>query len=205
MHNNEFYRRITAFCRFAEGTLTVFFWLLLIYGLDDPCLAGLTVVSAVIHECGHAAVLGWIGKGGSGAFGRLSGPRIGVSSLLSYNEDLAVLLGGAVTNFALAAASLPFLGLLEGYVGLFALFNLVTGVSSLLPVRGRDGYGVAEVILERRGSATGLRVLAGVSVVLTFCTCVLSLYLMERVGEGFWSFGVFFFSLLSEVFLEVKK
>ena len=37
----------------SESILPIFFWVLMIFGMDVPYIAILTIIAAVIHEIGH--------------------------------------------------------------------------------------------------------------------------------------------------------
>lgn len=197
MHNHEFFHFLTRFLRSACSFMSVIFWLLLIYGFDEPCTAGLTVASALIHETGHILYSSLFSRRAVVLRGAVNGLRLGATRHVSYREQMLTYASGPLANLAAAAASLPLLPLSEGYVTLFILLNLATAVSNLLPVKGYDGYGIIVTALHSRG--LGTRPVEALSFFIKCFTTVLALYLMEKLGEGYWLFGVFFFSLIEEM------
>lgn len=208
MHNNEFSVKMLRISGILQGGLTAILWLLLIYGFDEPHVAGLTILAALIHEGGHLLVGLMLSGGGVRFIGRLNGPRLAGVRSTSYKEDILLLASGPLMNILAASLSLPFLRLggASGYAESFAVLNIATAVSNLLPVAGRDGYGIIETVISMRecgGSAH--RVLRGVSIGISVLGCALALYLMERIGESFWLFFVFYFSTLSELSESLKR
>lgn len=197
MHNHEFFHFLTRILRFACSFMSVIFWLLLIYGFDEPCTAGLTVASALIHEAGHILYFSLLSRRGVSLRGVPSGLRLGGGTAVSYSDEILGYASGPLANFAACVIALPLLPLSEGYVMLFILLNLATAVSNLMPIKGYDGYGIAATALEAWG--IGTRLLEAISFVIKCFAAMLALYLMERLGEGYWLFGVFFFSIVGEI------
>jgi len=191
-----------------EQTLTILFWVLIIFGFDSPGIACLTLVAAVIHECGHLLPLIKIRSSGANL------PRAGISgfrikiSQLSYKEELIVALCGPLINIILAllCLSLPLHGVLNAYFDSFAILNILTGVSNLMPIEGYDGYkallSMARLIFKNHTAAE--RTLSKLSFALSAIICFFSLYLMLKLGEGYWIFGIFFTSLLSSIIRRQK-
>ena len=199
MHNNEFKGRFLVFSTRALGFLSILFWIFLIYGFEEPYVAGVTVIAATIHELGHIAVMRAC-HGGGRVRGALSGLRIRKKDFLSYKEDFQLAAAGPLANIVSAAAALPFLGLSGEYVGAFISVSLATAAANLLPVRGNDGYNMIFAILaEKEHLERGEAVLDFVSRGITLFLCIVALYLMDRVGEGYWIFAVFYLSLLKEL------
>ena len=69
--------------------------------------------------------------------------------------------------------------------------NALTAVSNLLPCEGLDGYGILRAVLEGHGLGGGLRVLDAVGVGVNIFIMLSALFLMMRIGEGYWIFGLF--------------
>ena len=198
MHINELRGGFLRFSTYIVGLLSILFWVLLIYGFDEPYAAGLTVISAVVHELGHLAVLGR--RGGSGLRGALSGFRIRKNKFNSYKEDFVLAAAGPLANILCALLTLPFLSRLGDYGVGFVSVSLATAAANLLPVKGHDGYNMLlSAVLARDGSERGVAALEAVSGGVGACLCIFSLYLLDRVGEGYWLFAVFFLSLLGEM------
>jgi hypothetical protein len=202
MHNNEFSVKMLRISGRLQGALTAILWLLIIYGFDEPYVAGLTIISALIHEGGHLLSFFLLSLGKIGFSGRLSGPRLTGVGVTSYKEDILIFASGPLMNIAAAALSLPFLRISggTGYIRSFAVMNIATAISNLLPTSGRDGYGIIEALIAERNLGDGAhRVLRAVSILLSSLGCILALYFMQRIGESFWIFFVFYFSVLSEL------
>lgn len=199
MHNNEFQGNILRFLSYFGGLLSILFWILLIYGFDEPYAAGITLLCAIIHESGHVAVSQRLGGRGK-VKGALSGLRLGGVGFISYKEDFIFAAAGPLANIISAAAILPFLGTLREYGVAFVSIALATAAANLLPVRGHDGYNMLRAVTCHFDvSGRGLRALEWLSGALTVGFCVASLYLMDRFGEGYWIFGIFYASLVSDI------
>lgn len=181
------------------SVLPIIFWISLIFGFDSPYIAILTIISAVAHELGHCvAIYAFTGIDGR-VRGHSSGFRIKRSNALSYRKEIAILLAGPAVNIALFILLYPFGGALDGYIRAFAFVNLATGVSNLMPFEGYDGYGAINELLRSLGRCEMTKKLEVVSFLLSTAVTFISLYLIERFGEGFWIFGLFFFTVLSKL------
>lgn len=186
--------------RLLSGSiLPIIFWVSLIFGFDVPYVAMLTIISAILHEMGHCiTIYALTGKNGE-VRGHSSGFRIRRTEALTYKKEILILLSGAAVNIALYLIALPFGNALDGYVRVFALVNLATGLSNLLPLEGYDGYGAISEALRSLGRADLLKRLEILSFVLSVSVTFLALYLIDRFGEGYWIFGLFFFTVLSKL------
>ena len=198
MHYNEKRKLFCGFCESAVGVLSVLFWILLAFGLEEGWVAGLSVIAATVHEGAHAAVMA-VTKRGGGVRGNVGGFRIRTEG---GRQSALLFLSGSVANFMLAAAAVPFLvfGASEYALG-FALINIATGLTNLLPIRGFDGYGLIRHILDERCARRGwYDLLSGVSFGITVAFLLFSLYLLARVGEGYWTFASYFVLLEKELY-----
>ena len=182
-----------------EKILPLIFWLFLIFAFDTPRLALLTIFAAVIHEAGHIAF------GLSRGIVRLipsphpSGFRIKAEKTLSYKDEIILLLGGPVLNFIFFFIAVFLSKLLtKGSFFDFAFINLLTALSNLLPIKGYDGYRILENLFLLKGSESFklVKILSWVSFLFTSLLCFLSLYLVLKLGEGYWIFALFFSSAL---------
>lgn len=194
--------------RAIKHTLPVIFWGLLIFGFDSSCTAILTIIAAVIHECGHLTVLFFFcNKKSSVPKATVYGFRINISEL-SYLQEAAVALGGPAANFTVAAACLIANGAspLGNYIHAFALLNLITMLSNLMPIESYDGYkailSICAIICENPDRAES--VLRKISFAFSAVMSFFSLYLILKSGEGYWAFAVFLVSTLSSMFKEQK-
>ena len=202
MHNNEFFGCLIRFCGRIQEILAVILWVLLIYGFDKPYLAGLTILAALVHECGHFIFMNWKVKGKFKAAGRLSGPKFCHYAYMNYGSEILLYLSGAFANILAAAIALPFVAF-NGYFSAFFAINLATALTNLLPLWGHDGRGAALAALRMLSAPRGAFI-----ILRTACTaatafgCILGLFLLLRAGDGYWLFAIFYFSLLSELFAE---
>ena len=207
MHNHESLGIFLRFSSFICNFLCVVFWVLLIFGFDEPASAGATLLAVMVHEGGHELCL----LLRQGEFSKMRGAPLGfkieASGALSYKDELALLSAGAAANIIFALAALPFsyFSGWQGYAHTLMTVNLATAVSNLIPVRGRDGYGILRTLAERNESEDLMRFADICSFTVSLGLCFLSLYLMQRLGEGYWIFAVFFFSLFCEVSHGLKK
>ena len=199
MNNSTRYRIIEVMELLSGSILPIIFWLSLIFGFDAPYVAILTIISAVVHELGHCTAI-YLATGiGGRVKGHSSGFRIKRNEALSYREEIIILLAGPLVNLGLFAILMPFAGALGGYIGAFAIINLATGISNLLPLEGYDGYGAICEALRSLGRPELIKRLESFSFVLSTGITFISLYLIERFGEGYWIFGLFFFAVLSKL------
>lgn len=199
MHNNEISVKLLTLWGKIQCILTIGLWVLVMFGFDEPYIAGLTVAAALAHECGHLAYALFKMKTEISARGRLSGPRIKALCCRSYRDELGLLFSGPLMNLVLFVLTLPFFRF-SGYLQSFGVLNLATAFSNLLPMVGHDGYGIALTLLRAYGAPrSAFTALKCVSVGLGFFGCVLALFLMERASEGYWLFAIFYFSLISEL------
>ena len=177
--------------------LPVFFWVFLIFGFDEPLMAVMTIISAIIHECGHIGYI-IIKKGLKPSIrGVISGFRIKTGAGLSYDDEIGIYLSGPSANL-IAFVLLSLLALPFGKpAALCAIINLATAISNLLPIEGYDGYG-ALVAAMNRGDVReeAMRRLYLVSCTLIVLLCIISLYFIDRQGEGYWIFIIFFISMI---------
>ena len=187
--------------KFLVNALSLSFWLLMLFGFNSPCIAVLTFISAAIHECGHIGAMLHTGNYRGLPYFALSGMRLRSASGIGYRDELIILCAGPLANFA-AFFILYLLSKFFGeYIYIFALLNLLTGISNLLPVEGYDGYKIINALVNMTGGgAAAYRVLRATSQVLLGFLTFLSLYLILKVGEGYWIFGIFFVSMLLTLF-----
>ena len=199
MHNHKKLRIFLRFLNLITLYLPSLFWILLIYGFDTPCVAGLTVIAAIIHECGHGAFLLLKNDKKSRLKGNLSGFRISRKHTDSYSSDAILYASGPLFNFSAAVIALPFIEKAGEYAFLFLIINLATGISNLLPIKGYDGYGLIRALLYRADKWDKQeKILDLISLLAVSLTLLLSLYVMARIGDGYWTAGLFILSLIKE-------
>lgn len=194
------------FLHYADTLIPIAFWVIIMFGFDSVSVTIMTLLSAAIHEFGHIAVISQIsGQKVSLPIPKVSGMRIKPSRILSYKEEILVAFGGPCANLVFSALLIPFYRISHGYAVTFAIINLMTALSNLLPVSGFDGYKIALAAASLKfGSEHSERILHVFSFIFSSVSVFVSLYLILKIGEGYWIFGIFFIAMLSEVFKRNK-
>lgn len=186
---------------FLERALPLLFWILISFAFDLPYVAILTAIAAMTHELGHIFVILRLKKSSAHLRGTVSGPRITMKTL-GYRDELTVAAGGPLANLLIAALSciiLPF-GTTPSYVLEFITVNLLTAISNLLPVRGFDGYRILYCLASKSRRALFFQdLLYCLSFLLSILITLLALYLILKLGEGYWAFILFFSIILAEI------
>ncbi len=182
--------------KMLESILPAFFWAFLIFGFEDPYMAVLSIIAAVIHEGGHIFSI-LLRRGTPMLRGVLSGFRIKSTGVVTYAEELLTYLAGPLANLV-AFLLFSLLSLVLGkWAAMAAVINLITALSNLLPIEGYDGYGILRTYLQmRERGECFLRLVERISSALIFILCIFSLYLIDRIGGGYWIFAVFFVSMI---------
>lgn len=183
----------------AGSILPIIFWISVIFGFDTPDVAILTIISAVIHESGHCIAILFFSKSTPSLRGHSTGFRIRQEKLLSYSQEIGILLAGPCMNLLIFLITLPFVNALHGYVRILGYINLATGISNLLPLEGYDGYGAISMLLKNRGAGGLIKFLESFSFILSVTLTFISLHLIDIFGEGYWIFGLFFFTAISKL------
>ena len=186
---------------FLSKILPLLFWMLLMLGFDSACIAVLTLLSAIIHECGHLIAISSTQKPGL-LKAHISGFRIKVSDM-SYKEELIVAAAGPLINIGVWGILAFFHknAAYGNYLCTFGVINLLTALSNLLPIEGYDGYKILSCLgaLLLDDASACEKILFGISFVFSSIMCFLSLYLILKLGEGYWLFIVFFSLTLSAI------
>ncbi len=193
------YRLKEALELLSGSILPMLFWLTLIFGFDAPYVAILTVICAVIHEVGHYIAILMLSSKASRLRGHISGFRIKLNTKLTYKNEILILIAGPASNIAIFLILIPFSCNIGEYLRLFSFLNLVTGISNLLPVEGYDGYEALYSLFQAIGNEGLIRRLNEFSFLFSSCATFFSLYLIDRFGEGYWIFGLFFVTTLSKL------
>lgn len=189
-------------CHLLEQILTVLFWVLLIFGFDSPKIAVYTIIAALLHECGHVAILVAMRKKASRLpLANVSGFRIKISSL-SYKEELLTALGGPAINLLICAVSYLLFD-----ADIFALLNLMTALSNLLPIEGYDGYkiSICAVRLAFNDPLRWEKAVEDISFIISALLTFSFLFIMLKIGEGYWSFAIFFYALMQKIAKEQRR
>ena len=187
--------------KLIQSFLPALFWGLVIFGFEEPHLAIMTLLCALIHELGHFVFTPCEVR----MRGVVSGFRIKPKGMLSYQSKILSYMGGPLANLIIALPALLFFPVLGEYLRVFALLNLATALSNLMPIEGYDGYGIIATILEMRSAeAGGFAILQWVSRAIIILMCILSLYLIDRVDGGYWIFALFFSFTLKLVHKDIS-
>ena len=206
MHINEFRPFILKIFRLTEQLLSVLFWVLIIYGFDEPYAASLTLIAAVAHECGHEGYLFISGSGGKRLSGRLSGFLISKPRERGYREEIMLYISGPLANLLLAALFFLLISPLGDYARVGAFINLATGLSNLAPLPGYDGHGIIRTLLDAHGAPAILyKLLSALSFFISATAAFIALYLLLRVGDGYWIYGIFISGTLAQIADGLKK
>ena len=187
-----------------EGILSILFVLLLIFSFDTPAMAIMTVIAAAIHEFGHIVTMSvTCGMDFSLPEGRLYGFSIKSKKNLSYKQELAILLGGPLANLFATIISLLLSPLCPRFWRLFSLVNFLTMSSNLLPINKYDGYKCLECVaaIKSRDYKSTLLILRRISFITSTFIAFFSLYLILKIGTGYWIFII----MLSEILNFMKK
>lgn len=185
--------------------LPAFFWIFLIFGFEDAYIALLSIGAAAVHEMGHILCI-FIKRGRLNLRSVVSGLRIRKTQTASYRHEMITYLCGPLVNliiFVICSLIAPLIG---GIMWDIAMINLATAISNLLPIEGYDGYGILRcMLLSHERSEQYVGILKRLSSSLTFLFCVFSLYLIDRMGGGYWIFGVFFISTIKCIKDDLKS
>ena len=184
-----------------EKTLSLAFWITMIFGFNSPYIAVLTIIAAIIHELGHLVVIRVILRRKNALLSsNISGFRIKTSGF-SYKEEILASLSGPIANIIPAVIIL--LAFRGEYLRLFALLNLMTALSNLLPIEEYDGYKAVSALLSLLTNSPNAvdKFMSLASFSLSVVMCFLSLFLILKLGNGYWMFFIFF----SLIIIKIKK
>ena len=179
--------------------LPAFFWVLLIFGFEEPPVALISITAAIIHECGHMSYI-FLKKNNGKLRGNLSGFRIKSKGVFSYKDEMLTYIAGPLANLSTALLVVLFIPLFGETAVDTAIIHLVTAISNLLPIKGYDGYGILRCLIQKSERAEdALIFVERFSSGLIFFFCIFSLYLIDRQGGGYWIFAVFFASMIKNI------
>ena len=178
-------------------TLLFVFWICMLYGTDDFAIATSTLLCVAVHEVSHVAVLMTYDQILCPKT-RAYGFKIQIGSI-SYKQKMISTAAGPLSNIILALVMLPFLNR-STYLTELAFLNLMTAISNLIPIRGTDGYNLVLFTLDRAACKKGAYIfLDGVSLAFNVFIFLISTYAVLRIGESFWIWAIFFFSLIQNL------
>lgn len=183
------------FLSFVSGVLRSGFWICLLFALDRPYLAILSLLSMLFHEFFHVLAFMLLSKNAH-LRTKVSGLRLLPSDTLSYREERLIALAGPIGGGIGALTCFAFYPLAPEYLADFAICHLLTSLSNLLPIEGYDGYRALKATLALHGSADSERVMRALSFSFTAVLTILSLCFFGILGQGLWPAGVFLFTLI---------
>lgn len=183
------------FLSFVSGVLRAGFWICLLFALDRPYLAILTLLAMLFHELFHLLAFMLLSKSVR-LKTKISGLRLFPRGTLSYKEERFVALAGPIGGGIGALFCRIFYPLAPDYLLDFALCHLLTSLSNLLPIEGYDGYRALKATLALHESPDPERVTQAVSFACTAALTLLSLCFFGILGQGIWPAGAFLFTLI---------
>ncbi len=181
------------FLNLLLNLLSALFWFLLMLSFSDIKMTVLTVIAALVHELGHIAVLCFLKKDFSLPRAVASGFRIKTRAQASYKEEIVIALGGPVINllFAFVFARMS---------TTFAVINLATALSNLMPMKDFDGYKVTSNTLSLLfGFEVSERLMPHITVFVSSLFVFLSLFMIMFFDGGYWIFFIFFTVFLQQI------
>ena len=179
--------------------LSTAFWVLVLFGFEQPELAITTLICAFIHEFGHFICIILLNRKDFKFRGVINGFRIQSKGIHSYDEEILIYLSGPFANIFALIVCLILSGLTDRNFITIGVINLVTALSNLLPIKGYDGYGAIKSFINKQEfPEVAIKALSCLSSALIFLFCIFSLYLINRHNGGYWIFAIFFVSMLKE-------
>ena len=184
----------------SERALPLLFWILLMLAFDTPTMTFLTICAALTHEIGHIAVMSHLTRG-SLSLPRtvISGMRLRAGRMLSYKEEAVLAAGGPAINLLVFFILIPTFN--NDYTYTFAVLNLLTAISNLIPINGYDGYRILNAVMSRFPNPTLTEsIMSHTSLLFSVFAVFASLFFILKIGEGYWVFAVFFVILIKDIF-----
>ena len=173
--------------------LITLFWILIMLSFSDFKMALQTLLAAIIHELGHICALVLLNKGFSLPKLVSSGFRIKTDSPLSYKEEIFVCACGPLVNVAL------FVFFISPFPE-FAIINIATAISNLLPIPHYDGYKITSDILSLfKDNELSEKIMPHITILISALTVFVSLFLIFKFNGGYWIFPVFFLILIRRI------
>lgn len=164
---------------------------LLLFDRSGFCLV--TVLAALLHECGHLLAARLLRIPWKGLRMDFMGARLEVSGrILSYGEEWLLAAAGPLASFVFAAAVAPLWRFSEHAV-LFSCASLLLGLLNLLPIRTFNGGRMLECFLARfceERTVNGIMRLS--SFFFLFLIWSGAIYFLLRAGDGL---SLLFFSM----------
>ena len=183
------------FLSFVSGVLRAGFWICLLFALDRPYLAILSLLSMLFHELFHVLAFMLLSKNARFRT-HVSGLRLLPHGTLSYKEERFIALAGPIGGGIGALTCFVFYPLAPEYLADFVICHLLTSLSNLLPIEGYDGYRALKATLALHGNTDPERMMRALSFAFTAALALLSLCFFGILGQGLWPAGAFLFTLI---------
>ena len=172
----------------------------------DERIVVLSVVSSLLHECGHLLATGFCGerieKVVFGAFGL----RIERSAFTktSYKSEVLIALGGIIVNYGIFLLCLLIYIFSENEsVAIFGIINLFVGLFNSVPVKSLDmGKALLSLFKIKRSEENAERIMNVISFVFLLFFLVFTVFYCIEFGLNFSLIAVFIY-LLSETELKI--
>lgn len=186
------------FLIFLSDLLRMSFWAVLLFAIDKPYLAVMTLLALILHEGFH--LLAFLREHTAGRLRtRLCGLRLIPEKVLSYEAERRIAAAGPLGGFICAALCMLLAPLARAYFLEFALCNLFTSLSNLLPIEGYDGYRILATSAALHENESALRALRTLSFLLLGLLSLIFLSVFGISGEGFFPAGAFLFTLFFSI------
>lgn len=166
---------------------------ILLFGVEQKEICLLTLLAAVLHECGHILAARLLRIPLRDLRMDFLGARLEIGGrMLSFGEEWLLAAAGPLASLLCAAIAACFWRS-SSYAVIFSCASLVLGLLNLLPIRGFDGGRMTESALS---FFCGIRVSRAVMRVLSFLLLFLlwasAVYFLLRAGDGL---SLLFFSM----------
>ena len=179
--------------RLSGRTVVPILLLVVLILTDRTRVVLLTLLAALLHECGHLLAAKLMRIPMRGVRFDLLGVRLEIGGrMLSYGEEWLLAAAGPLTSL-LCAAVAALAWRVSLLFQIFSCASVVLGALNLLPIRTFDGGRMLECCLTAFwGVRVAQRGLAVTSVTFLFLVWAVSVYFLLRAGDGL---ALFCFSL----------
>lgn len=152
---------------------------------DRTGVSLLTVLAALLHECGHLAAARLLRIAPGQMRLDFLGARMEITGrVLSYGEEWLLCAAGPLASLVAAAGAATLWGV-SAHARIFSCASLVLGLLNLLPIRTFDGGRMLEVLLSGTlGVCVATRVMMLCSFLFLFLLWATAVYFLLRAGDG---------------------
>ena len=179
--------------------LALLFWILLMISFSDFEMMLLTLFAAFLHELGHILILLIMKKEFSLPRLIRSGFIIKTQTHLSYKDEIIICGAGPMVNILLFIFLFP-------YAQSFAIINLATAISNLLPLPGYDGYKITNNLISLCfGNLLTFKIMPFLTLAISSLLVFFSLLFILLLNGGYCIFFIFFIVLMQQIIFCQKK